>query len=676
MPLQKIGSLLTRSALTMMIPLFLSAAPMADAADGPEPRVIVKFRDRVDHRSPVATRALEEVSARLGRTLRPLRTLGTGAVVAEITGTGSTQEAAAELAARPDVEYAEPDALLQPLFTPDDTRYYEQWHYFEPTGGMNLPTAWDTARGSGAKVAVLDTGYRPHPDLLPQILPGYDMVSSTLVGNDGGGRDADATDPGDWSSAGECGSGSGSTRSSWHGTHVAGTVAAVTGNASGVAGVAPGAKIVPVRVLGKCGGYTSDISDGILWAAGVAVPGAPANANPAKVLNLSLGGYGSCSATTQAAIDKARTAGATVVVAAGNSSADAGSFTPASCRGAVTVAATDRRGARAPYSNYGTVVDLAAPGGNMNAGTADGILSLLNSGTSTPGTNTYAFYQGTSMASPHVAGLAALLLGAKPELTPDQVEQALKGTARAFPGTCSGCGTGIANAAAAVASVTGGGRTDGGTLANNVARTGLSGPAGAEIVFTIPVPTTAAKLTVRQSGGTGDADLYLRFGSAPTTTAFDYRPVQPGNEESVTVQPVQGGTWHAMVRGAASFSGVTLTASWEEAVVQPPPTTCATGSSAYNGTLSATGTYAYEPWGNYYYSGRSGTHAGVLSGPSNANFDLFLYKWLNSRWTEVARSAGGTSGERISYSGTAGYYLWKVSSASGGGNYLFCLAKP
>ncbi len=179
-----------------------------------------------------------------------------------------TEEMRKNLAKDPSVSLVVEDKLLTRAATPNDTQYTSQWHYYESTGGLRANTAWDNATGTGVVVAVLDTGYRPHADLNANILPGYDMISDSFVGNDGNGRDTNAQDPGDWILANECGGTHAAQDSSWHGTHVAGTVAAVTNNASGVAGVAYGAKVVPVRVLGKCGGYTSDIADGIIWASG------------------------------------------------------------------------------------------------------------------------------------------------------------------------------------------------------------------------------------------------------------------------------------------------------------------------------------------------------------------------------------------------------------------------
>ncbi|MEM1439610.1 MAG: S8 family peptidase, partial [Pseudomonadota bacterium] len=379
------------------------------------------------------------------------------------------------------------------------------------------------------------------------------------------GRDSDASDPGDASSAGQCGPGQPARSSSWHGTHVAGTVAAVTNNGTGVAGVAYGAKIVPLRALGRCGGYTSDIADSIIWASGGSVAGTPANANPADVINMSLGGGGACSTTTQSAINTARANGSTIVVAAGNSNTNASSANPANCNGVITVASTDRNGARAYYSNFGSVVDVAAPGGDVTTGSSNGVLSTLNSGSSGPGADNYAYYQGTSMAAPHVAGLAALLKAVDGSLTPDQIESTIKATARSFPGTCNQCGTGIADAAAAVASITGGGGGGGdGVLENGVAETGLAGSTGAELRFTLEVPAGASNLSFQISGGSGDADLYVRFGSPPTTSSYDCRPWLNGNNETCDISNVQAGTYHVMVRAYSTFSGVSLTASFDE----------------------------------------------------------------------------------------------------------------
>ena len=352
-----------------------------------------------------------------------------------------------QIAANPNVEYVHVDQMLTHMLTPNDTRYGEQWGYTDADAGIRANTAWDVANGSGIIVAVLDTGYVAHSDLAANIVAGYDFISNTTTAGDGNGRDSNPADPGDYS---------GGNPSSWHGTHVAGTVAAVTNNAKGVAGTAWGAKVMPVRVLGRGGGSTSDIADGIIWASGGAVSGVPtlSAANAADVINMSLGGGGSCNATTQAAINSAVSRGVTVVVAAGNSNANASGFTPASCNNVVNVASVTSASARSSFSNYGTLIDVSAPG--------SGILSTLNTGTAGPGSESYASYNGTSMAAPHVAGAVALVQSRRLALglamyTPAQVEAQLKSTAYALSGACSGgCGAGIINARALVDAAGGG----------------------------------------------------------------------------------------------------------------------------------------------------------------------------------------------------------------------------
>ena len=456
-------SLFALAAMAGFIGAAYAGVPEYQRLDQPSTetdRLIVKYKDATPAGKGVAQvpaigdriAHVDRAGREFGLQMRALRSTATGAHVLQINKRIARAEAEAlarDLVARdPSIAYAEPDLIMVKMATPNDTYYSQQWHYFDSVGGIRADLAWDKATGTGVTVAVIDTGYLPHVDLSGQILPGYDFISTLAVSNDGDLRDSDARDPGDAVLAGECGGGQPTTdqSSSWHGTHVAGTIAAATNNGLGVAGVAYGAKVVPVRVLGKCGGYTSDIADGIIWASGGAVSGAPANANPARVLNMSLGGSGSCSTTTQAAINSARSRGSVVIVAAGNSGVNASNANPANCAGVVTIAATIKTGGRASYSNFGTVVDLAAPGG----GSGNYVLSTLNTGTTVPVADAYAGYQGTSMATPHVAGVAALMLSKNPALTPDEIESKLKSTARAFPASCTGCGTGILNASAAV----------------------------------------------------------------------------------------------------------------------------------------------------------------------------------------------------------------------------------
>jgi len=362
-----------------------------------------------------------------------------------------------QIAANPNVEYVEIDAILRPTLTPNDTSYGQQWGYQDADAGIRANQAWDVATGSGIIVAVIDTGITTHSDLSANIVAGYDFISNTTTANDGGGRDSNAADPGDWTT-GQCGAAS---NSSWHGTHVAGTVAAVTNNSKGVAGTAFNAKVMPVRALGTCGGSTSDIADAITWSSGGVVSGVTtlSAANAADVINMSLGGSGTCSTTSQNAINGAVSRGTTVVVAAGNSNADVANFNPASCNNVIAVASITASSARSSFSNYGAKIDVSGPGSS--------IYSTMNSGTTTPGSETYTNYSGTSMASPHVAGAVALIQSRRLALglalyTPAAVETLLKNTAYALAGACSGgCGAGIINAKAAVdaAGGAGGGTT-------------------------------------------------------------------------------------------------------------------------------------------------------------------------------------------------------------------------
>jgi serine protease len=510
-------------------------------------RIIVKYKDAVPAAKGGLARAaavtgdrkakLDRAGQQFGMTVRESHVISTGAQVFKLNGKRRLEDVhalAAEMMARdPSIEYAEPDRIMTHMATANDPMYSQQWHYTDSVGGLRLPTAWDKSTGSGVVVAVIDTGYRPHTDLSGQLLQGYDFITDTFIANDGNGRDSDASDPGDAIAVGECGGGqpTRAQNSSWHGTHVAGTVAARTNNSVGVAGVAYNAKIVPVRVLGKCGGYTSDIADAITWSSGGSVSGVPANANKARVLNLSLGGTGSCDTTTQNAINGARSRGAVVVVAAGNDAMNVSNASPANCSGVVAVAATGKTGGRASYSNYGTLIDVAAPGGDGSYS----VISTLNSGTNAPASDNYAGYQGTSMATPHVAGVAALMLSVKSTLTPDQVESTLKSTTRAFPASCSGCGTGIVDATAAVNEAIGGGTTPTGpTISesesnNTLGSADLVSTSGTTVnaylgsssdtdFFRVDLPGGKTLSAVMTPNASSDYDLYV-YNSAGTLLA-------------------------------------------------------------------------------------------------------------------------------------------------------------
>ncbi len=411
------------------------------------------------------------------------RKLGDGSDLRKLDRLMTVSEAralSAQLQQCGEVIAAEPDLMMHTQGTaPNDPGYASgsgQWNYFAPAGsnqgGADVPGAWDITLGSGnVDVAVIDTGYRPHIDL-QQMLAGYDFISSTKVSMDGDGRDADASDPGDYAAAGDCGSGSAATRSSWHGTHVMGIIAALMNNGLYGTGIAPNVRILPLRALGRCGGYTSDIVDAMRWAVGIDIPGVPHNTTPVRVINLSLGSTGTCSAAFQSAIKAVNAAGAIVVVASGNGGSNVVNQ-PANCSGVMAVTANAIDGDSAEYANIGTQIMISAPGGGCGTQsiscipgyTPDGpaVYSLGNSGTSTPLADSAALKYGTSMAVPHVVGTIALLLSINPVLTRSEITSLLRSTARPFPNSSvcqlsenlGLCGAGLLDTRAALAAMPG-----------------------------------------------------------------------------------------------------------------------------------------------------------------------------------------------------------------------------
>lgn len=317
-----------------------------------------------------------------------------------------------KLKASDKVLVASPNYRFTPQFVPNDPYYDEQWHY----PAINLPQAWELSTGSGAIVAVIDTGvYLAHDDLAANLVSGYDFISDIDNALDGNGLDNNPDDPGDGGLDGS---------SSWHGTHVAGTIAAVSNNNLGVAGVAFGAKVMPLRALGALGGSSYDIQQALLYAARLSNDSGTLPPIRADIANLSLGCSGCYSDADQLVYTRARNAGLIIIAAAGNESSSALSY-PASYSGVVSVSAVNRLDRLANYSNYGSAVDVAAPGGEQSAIWSNGILSTLVDQSSGSRRASYEFYQGTSMAAPHVAGVAALMVGVYPGLTPDDFDGAL-----------------------------------------------------------------------------------------------------------------------------------------------------------------------------------------------------------------------------------------------------------
>jgi len=364
-------------------------------------RFIVRYKDGTTERKSSA-----EIQSRLDRPVRSypskahhLRRMGTGSDVVTTDRKLSSTEAKTfmrSIASDPDVEFVEPDVPMHTQMVPNDPQYSSQWGLTSnlksgtTSVGIRAEGAWDMAQGSGSVIAIVDNGVTSHSDLNLNILPGYDFTDSNRGGN---GSNPGVTTEG--------------CKVTWHGTHVTGIAAALTNNSVGVAGVAPAAKVVPVRVMDACGdGYMSDVADGITWAAGGSIPTVPPNPNPAKVINVSLGGDGSCSPTYQDAINFAAKQGAVVVAAAGNTAIDTKRFQPANCVNVITVGATTSIGATASFSNFGLAVDVAAPGNS--------IVSTYNNGTSSVGAEGYSTLSGTSMAAPFVTGIVALAQSVAP----------------------------------------------------------------------------------------------------------------------------------------------------------------------------------------------------------------------------------------------------------------------
>ena len=474
-------------AAALAAPLLAMAAPQA--------RVIVAFKpgaavlqgearslsaDSASRWSARLQRRADALAAHAGRPLRAGRRLADRWQVLRADGVDS-EALAARLAAHPDVAWAVPDRRRRALMLPNDPLYPNAARPLGPTAGqwylqppdavirsaVDAQTAWDLrpAAGAGQVIAIIDTGVRPdHPDLAGRLLPGIDTIEADppafdandsapvfVSANDGDGPDGDASDPGDWVTEAESDSGvlagCPPAPSSWHGTQVATIAGALTNDNNGMAGTAYGARILPVRVLGKCGGYDSDIVAGMLWAAGLEPVAGIVNANPARVLNLSLGGGGVCEAVYVEAVRRINAAGAVVVAAAGNSAGRAvGS--PANCPGVIAVAGLRHVGAKVGFSDLGPEIAMSAPGGNCvfdpdpsvcsypilagsNSGVRGPVASIWTNGTVGP--NGEVSGVGTSFSAPIVSGVAAVVLAGRPALTPAELKSVLQVSARPFP---------------------------------------------------------------------------------------------------------------------------------------------------------------------------------------------------------------------------------------------------
>jgi serine protease len=447
-----------RSALFVALAASAGAAAWAQGANG----LIVQLRDAPSHEQRGREQALalrddarwHQVLDAAGVRVAGSRPSGAGARLLQFERRLSREQARVlvdRLQRRPEVAWVVPNERERRLQTPNDPLFADQW-WLRPVGGSDgnvisqrlrgvpgFQRGWQQNTGAaGARVAVLDTGITSHPELAGRVLGGHDFVSDVAVANDGNGRDNDPSDPGDWVSAADAATpdfdGCTVEDSSWHGTLIAGIVAARTNEGSGVASANWDGRIVPVRVAGKCGADVADIVDGMRWAAGLPVAGVPPNPNPARIINLSFGGSAACNNAYQNAINDIRAAGAVLVVAAGNERTSP--TRPANCVGAIGVAAVNRDGFKTNYSNFGPTLKIATVGGDDGEGLwgdlfADGgLLTIYNTGTTVPGASSHAYLFGTSFATPVVAGALSLMLSVNPGLSADQLHVGLAQTAR------------------------------------------------------------------------------------------------------------------------------------------------------------------------------------------------------------------------------------------------------
>jgi len=659
-----------------------------------------------------------------------------------------------------DTYYADGQAVTSNI--PASGQWYLRTPYLDSSTGLsvvssiNAPTAWNVTFGSSSVVvAVIDTGVRfDHPDFTntdgsSQFIKttdttdftagyvGYDFIgygeagttssaNAIATANDGNGADGDPSDPGDWVSqadinAGTLGSGCTSSdigNSSWHGTHVSSLIAAATNNNVGMAGVAGGVKLLPVRVLGKCGGYDSDIMAGMLWSAGIAVPGIPTNPNPAKVLNMSLGGDGACtgtgSGTYPGTIASVTAAGATIVVAAGNSEGEAVGV-PGNCPGVITVAALRQAGTKVGFSSVSGAasasvnpVTIAAPGGNCVNVDANGnatgpclypILAAGNSGVTVPVPNNNYYDEGfgTSYSTPLVTGTVALMLSERPQLTPAQIKTLLTNTVRAFPTT--GGSTGIAachtgttakqDECYCTTSTCGAGMLDTGNavlaaqaLATASASIGVS-PASPKVGQTV----TLTANTSLASGRTPSTYAWTLVSGGGAVTGFS----SGTNASTATLMPTAGGTISvqltvtddfgdsysttqsisvaALVTGTATISVSPSSPTVGQAITLTGSATLGTGRSvaSYAWTLVSGGgaVTGFSSGTSSSTATMSPTAAGTISVQLVITDDIGdTYTGTQSIVVEASSSSGGSgSGSSGSGSGSSG----SSSGSSGGG---------
>jgi serine protease len=440
------------------------AVPVAAQGTGPATRLIVKFKPDPAKRVLDPQAELAALAVVAGTAVTYERALLVDAHLVrlpQVRTSGEADAIAARLEQLPQVEYAERSRVWKAQRAANDTYFPTQFYLRPGATTIDAVGAWDVTTGAPeVVVAVIDSGILPHADLALRTLPGYDFIVSPSTANDGDERDADPSDPGDWIDAADlAGSFAGQdceiARSSWHGTAVAGAIAANGNNGRYAAGMDWSARILPLRALGKCGGDDFDIAEALAWAGGLPITGVPDNPHPAHVVNLSLGSDGACPKYFQNVVNLVFAKGFTraIVASAGNRGTTA-AHTPSDCVGVISVTATNDDGTRASYANYGSRIDIAAPGGNARSSGGANFLALTNRGRTIPEGDTIAYYAGTSLATPLVSGTVALMLSLAPQLTPTQLRDIIKASAKPFPAmsgcTPATCGAGILDAAGAV----------------------------------------------------------------------------------------------------------------------------------------------------------------------------------------------------------------------------------
>jgi serine protease len=605
-----------------------------------------------DTRTPAAqvrvtSQDVHSLAQRSSLAFRQSRQITAGLHLMQITSTQGESPAAilARLRSDPAVESADMDERRYPHAMPNDPLYANQWYMQNAQpAAVDAMTAWDTTTGrSDIVIADLDTGVRfDHPDLGPangsRLLAGYDFISDVTVANDGDGRDADASDPGDWVSANDIATikefaNCTKQDSSWHGTRTAGILGAITNNSTGIAGMTWGTMILPLRVLGKCGGADSDILDAMRWAAGLHVDGVPDNTHPARIINMSLGATGNCTSAEQIVINEVLALGVLVVVSAGNEGGPVDA--PANCVGVAGVTALRNVGTKVGFASLGPQIALAAPGGNCGttAGTcAWPIDTTSNAGLTTPTINGYTDQLnpslGTSFSAPIVAGIAGLMVSANSNLTAPQLIARLKEGSAPFPVssdttvpmchvpasssdlqqtecncTTQTCGAGMARAPGA-----------------------LKAALRPIAAITVPASVSAGQNVSLSAIGSAAACGHTVASYAWSVVGSSTTAIQGANTPSATVVAPSSGSITIQVT-VTDDAGATDTA---QVVVNPTSTSTSAPASASNGTCPATPvTVAVSP-----------ATVSVKAGASQA----FTATLTNTTNTAVTWQVNGTAG--------------------------------